>query len=90
MGKRDWTSTSSQIPEPLLEALSPASEVEPGVTISTFYLWPHTGNLGPCLRTRVGSTHTGVDEVIKIKLPHMGTVGGGKGRGFILTVPIRG
>lgn len=90
MGKRDWTSTSSQIPEPLLEALSPASEVEPGVTISTFYPWPHTGNLGPCFRTRVGSTHTGVEEVIKIKLPHMGTVGGGKGRGFILTVPIRG
>lgn len=27
-----------QIPEPLLEALSPASEVEPGVPISTFYL----------------------------------------------------
>ncbi|KAF6389997.1 forkhead box O4 [Rhinolophus ferrumequinum] len=37
MGVRDWTSTSSQIPEPWLEALSPASEVEPGVPISTLY-----------------------------------------------------
>lgn len=38
----------------------------------------------------MGSTHTGVEEIIKIKLPHMGTMGGGKRRGFILTVPIRG
>lgn len=81
MEAKDWTSTLSQIPEPWLEALFLASEMSQACPYPLFALDPSPRNLGPCFRTRVGSAHLDVEEIIKINLPHMGTIGGGKREG---------
>lgn len=60
-----------------------------------FALEPSPGIWDPALELGWVCSHTGVEEIIiKIKLPHLGTIWGGrwegKGERVFLTVPIRG